>query len=45
MPGQAVFATVGHLVRLLQDYRSRVYYDGLEFVKKELEERKSGMVS
>ena len=35
------FATVGHLVRLLQDYRSRVYYDGLEFVKKELEERKS----
>ena len=36
-----VFLIIRRLVRLLQDYRSRVYYDGLEFVKKELEEQKS----
>lgn len=36
-----IFLTIRRLVRLLEAYRSRVYYDGLEFVKKELEEQKS----
>ncbi len=36
-----VFPLFRRLVRLLQDYRSRVYYDGLDFVKKELGEQKN----
>lgn len=36
-----VFPLFKRLTRLLQDYRSRVYYDGLEFVKRELANQKN----
>ena len=36
-----VFPLFERLTRLLQDYRSRVYYDGIEFVKKELAVQKN----
>ncbi|MFA6930085.1 MAG: UvrD-helicase domain-containing protein [Lentisphaeria bacterium] len=36
-----VFEIFGRLTRLLQDYRSRVFYEAMEFVKTELAKQKS----